>query len=235
MNRLKNIIFFVSALPFIAFAAEPTENFVKEVLLRVDAEYWQGIGGDKPPRGYMLRCEIDINGDGRKELFLASTLESEEYEAVWTIYSPDAQQNYVKIASGIMFSPVDGFYLRTSDSERELQNVYYNPKFAFGRIDRYSIPANGAVTHAKQELSAEQLTKLDADNWKEAFGIGNEVKPAISKVLLAEYANNHAIQWRSYKTNLGVTEQNQDPADASAIVANSGFTLQSAKQLLGVP
>jgi hypothetical protein len=98
-------------------------------------------------------------------------------------------------------------------------------------IDRYAVVANGSVTHTTQELTPEQIVQLDADNWKATFGIGNEVKPAISKVLLAEYANNHAVQWRSYKTDLGVTEQNQDPADVSAIAANNGFTLQAAKQL----
>lgn len=233
-NTLLSLLF-AATLPLAATAADPTEQFAKELVSRADAEYWREISGDKPPGGYLIRFEFDINGDGREELFLASTLEGEEYEHAWTIYTPDTQQNFSRIASDVVLSPVRGFYFKVNGSQRELQTVLKNPKFSLGVIDRYAVDANGSVTHTKQELTPEQIGQLDTDNWKETFGIGNEVKPTVSKVLLAEFANNHAVQWRAYKTDLGVTEQNQDPADASAIAANSGFTLQNAKQLLGVP
>ena len=229
------LLLFAASFPLGATAVEPTEQFAKELVARVDAEYWREISGDKPAGGYLLRFEFDVNADGRNEIFLASTLEGEEYEHAWTIYSPDAQQDYSKIASDVVLSPIRGFYYKTNGSQRELQTVYRNPKFGLGVIDRYAVAASGSVTHTKQELTPEQIGQLDADNWKETFSIGNEVKPTVSKVLLAEYANSHSVQWRAYKTDLGVTEQNQDPADASAIAANSGFTLQNAKQLLGVP
>lgn len=234
MNYIKPILIsFLSMLPFSVFADDPTEQFTKELISRVDAEYWRGIVRDKPAGGYLLRFEYDITGDGRKELFLASSLEAGEGTYNWSIYSPDAQQGYTKIAADVIIPPVDGFYLK-SVGARELQTVYKNQKFSLGIINRYAVPSAGNVIHTKQELTAEQITQLDADNWKETFSIGAEVKPTISKVLLAEYANNRSVQWRPYKTDLGVTDQNKDPADASAIAANSGFTLQAAKQLLGV-
>lgn len=235
MSHIKPIlIFLLSLLPFIGFAADPTEQFAKNLLAGVDAEYWRGIARDKPPGGYLLRFEHDITGDGRKELFLASSLETDEGACAWSIYSPDAQQNYTKIGSNVVIPLGDGFYFKSAGAQRELQAVYKNQKFGLGIIDRYSVSSAGIVTHTKQELTAEQITQLDADNWKETFGIGEEVKPTVSKVLLAEYANNRSVQWRAYRTDLGVTDQSSDPADANAIAANSSFTLQIAKQLLGV-
>jgi hypothetical protein len=234
-NVMLLVLLLLVAFRMSALAADPIESFSKELLTRVDEQYWWGLKEDKPAGGYLFRFEYDITGDGRNEVFLASSLEEDEGTYAWSIYSPDAQQNYTKIASGVVIPPVHGFYFKTNGSQRELQTIYRNQKFGLGVIDRYAVVANGSVTHTTQELTPEQIVQLDADNWKATFGIGNEVKPAISKVLLAEYANNHAVQWRSYKTDLGVTEQNQDPADVSAIAANNGFTLQAAKQLLGVP
>jgi hypothetical protein len=83
-------------------------------------------------------------------------------------------------------------------------------------------------------LTAAQLTQLEAENWKVTFAIGDEIKPAVSKVLLAEYANNRTAQWRPYKSEHGVLGQNSDPADASAIAAHATFSVQTAKQLLGL-
>lgn len=235
MNYIKPcLLVLLLAFRVNAVAADPTESFAKELLSRVDEQYWWGYKEDKPPGGYLFRFEHDITGDGRKELFLASSLEADEGTYTWSIYSPDAQQTYTKIAADVVIPPVHGFYLRAG-SQRELQTVYKNPKFGLGIIDRYAIPSTGSVTHTKQELTADQINQLDTSTWKVTFNIGTEVKPNVSKVLLAEYANNRSVQWRAYKTDLGVTDQNQDPADASAIAANSGFTFQAAKQLLGVP
>jgi hypothetical protein len=234
-NAIMVVIFLLVASGLSALAVDPVESFAKELLTRVDEQYWWGTKEDKPAGGYLFKFEYDITGDGRNEIFVASSLEEDEGSYAWSIYSPDAQQVYTKIASGVAIPPVHGFYFKTNGSQRELQTVYRNQKFGLGVIDRYVVAASGSVTHTKQELTPEQIGQLDADNWKETFSIGNEVKPTVSKVLLAEYANSHAVQWRAYKADLGVTEQNQDPADASAIAANSGFTLQNAKQLLGVP
>ena len=234
MLKTRLLIFLVLAFPFIASGVDPTEGFAKDVVTRMDAEYWRGIGGDKPPGGYLMRCEFDVTGDGRNEVFLATTVECGEHEAVWTIYSPDAQQNYTKIASGVRFSPTAGFYFRVSGSNRELQTVDYIPKFAFGVIDRYSVSPGGAVTHTKLKLNAEQIKQMEADNWKETFTIGDEIKPTTTKILLSEYANNRAIQWRPYKLELGILDQNTDPADGAAISTYAAFSLQTAKQLFGL-
>lgn len=235
MNCIKlSLLLLLLALRVDSLAADSVESFAKNLLSRVDEQHWWGINEDKPPGGYLLRFEQDITGDGRKELFLASSLESEAGACAWSIYSPDAQQNYTEIGTNVVIPPGDEFYFKSAGAQRELQTVYKNEKFGLGIIDRYSVPSAGSVTHTKQELTAEQITQLDADNWKETFGIGEEIKPTVSKVLLAEYANNRSVQWRPYKTDLGVTDQNNDPADASAIAANSGFTLQNAKQLFGV-
>jgi hypothetical protein len=235
---MKNVILLAVVLLFASrigtLAADPIESFTKELLVRADEQYWWGIKEDKPAGGYLFKLEYDVTGDGRNEVFVASSLEEDEGAYAWSVYSPDTQQNYVKIASGVVVPPVHGFYFKVNGSQRELQLVYRNPKFGLAVIDRYAIAVNGSVTRSTQELTTDQILQLDASNWKESFAIGNEVKPTISKVLLAEYANNHAVQWRAFKNDLGVTEQNQDPADARAIGENSGFTLQNAKQLEGV-
>lgn len=235
---MKNVMLLVSWLLFAsgmsALAADPVESFVKELLGKVDEQYWWGIKEDKPAGGYLFKLEHDVTGDGRPEVFVASSLEEDEGAYVWSIYSPDTKQDYAKIASGVVVPPVHGFYFKVNGSQRELQTVYRNLKFGLAVIDRYTIAIDGSVTHATQELTPDQIVQLDASNWKESFGIGNEVKPTISKVLLAEYANNRDVQWRAFKSHLGVTEQNRDPADASAIGGNSGFTLENAKQLKGV-
>jgi hypothetical protein len=154
MRKLITFLIQICILPLIAFAVDSTEDYTKELLGRTDVEYWRDKNGHNPPGGYLFRCEYDITGDGRNELFLASTLECEEYEIVWTVYSPDAQQNFTKIGSGISFRPADGFYLKISGTQRELQTVYRNAKFGLGIINRYTIPASGALTHVKHELTA---------------------------------------------------------------------------------
>ena len=217
-----------------ALAADPVEGFVKDLLVKVDEQYWWGIKEDRSAGGYLFKLEYDVTGDGRREVFVASSLEEDEGACVWNIYSPDAQQNYAKLASGVVIPPVHGFYFKVNGSQRELQTVYRNLKFGLVVIDRYKIVSDGGLTRATQELTPDQIVQLDESNWKESFGIGNEVKPTISKVLLAEYAINRDVQWRAFKNHLGVTEQNRDPADASAIGGNSGFTLENAKQLMGV-
>jgi hypothetical protein len=235
MNRIAlSLIALIEALQSGVVAADPAEDFVKALLPRVDEQHWWGLDEKKPSGGYLVRFEYDITGDGRREVFIASSLEADEESYSWTIYSPDAQQNYTRIGAGITIPPDPGFYLKASGTQRELQTVYKNLKFTIGIIDRYTVPTGGPITHAKQELTAEQITQLDADNWKESFAIGEEVKPTVSKVLLAEYANNRAVQWRPYKPDLGVLEQNTDPADAAAIANALGFTLKIAKQMLGV-
>lgn len=212
----------------------PVQDFVTVLLPRVDEQHWWGFDEKKPPGGYLVRFEHDITGDGRSEVFVASSLEADEEAYSWTIYSPDSEQSYSTIASGVTIPPHVGFYL-VSGPKRELQTVYSNPKFGVATIERYSIQDRGALTHNKQELTGAQVAQLGADDWKKTFTIGDEVKPEVSKVLLAEYALNRAVEWRRYNPELGVLGQNSDPADSVAIAAHADFSLQTAKQLAGRP
>jgi len=179
--------------------------------------------------GYLLRMQVEVTGDDRPELFVASTLQSSKYAHVWHVYDVTGDgelRPYRTTLSFISATPrtekgmqfldlfpfADEERLRISD-EKPYRVVHYS----------FSYPTVKETTSFVSEADAIRLQP-------------NEVSqlPKLQAILLADYLANPDAKWSQ------VVELKRDagdyyfrPEDKERATKNVAFTPQAALSLLG--
>lgn len=178
--------------------------------------------------GYLVRKAMDVTGDGRPELFVASTLQSTRHEQIWTVFdvAKDGtlrpycttleQSSAWPIVEGdkthlVYVLPPDKERMRKSD-----ENLYpvYRFAFTFPEIKKSLSYVSEAEAAKLGPSASEQLPKLQA-------------------ILLADYLTNPDAKWAD------VTEWKLDAndcffrqEDTERAKKNTDFTPQAALAML---
>ena len=180
--------------------------------------------------GYLLRKAMDVTGDGRPELFVATTLQSTRHEQTWTVFdvAEDGtlrpyrttleQSSAWPIVEGdkthlVYVLPPDKERMRESDEK--LYPVY---RFAF------------MFPEIKESLS--YVSEAEVDKLRPS---ASEQLPKLQAILLADYLTKPNAKWAD------VTEWKLDandcffrPEDTERAMKNMDFTPQAALAMLGL-
>lgn len=215
-------------------ANDPVAMFAQQLLQQRGNNVWfvEDDAQPIPKGGYLYRFDVDLNGDGQMEVFVATSLDVDRKGELWSIFKKDAGGEYQKIR--------DSFFLG-SDLRMKVENgirkySFYVPQkqteggsyFGYFWLD-----ARGAwhdETHALTETKQATMDGNDADtlgtNGKpdeqkiaQKLNLGAPVTIAIKKALLAKYSQNSATPWRDIKTDFTLSQQYKDPADATDIAS----------------
>jgi len=179
--------------------------------------------------GYLLRAWMDVNGDGRKELFVATTLQSAKYKQSWRAF--EILENgialpYNEVLEYSFAWPVTQdektclVYVAPPDRERLKVNderPYPVHRFTFNYPE-----IKKEISYANQQ-EAEQLRQIDPTQL-----------PKLEAILLADYLTNPEAQWTKaveFKMDANdcyYLEESKERAEQ-----NSAFTPQVALSRLG--
>ncbi|MGC4016697.1 MAG: hypothetical protein QM755_19605 [Luteolibacter sp.] len=202
---------------------EPLSDFVAVIRANDPDEVWF-VGGDEdviPKGGYLLRFRLDLDGDGRQELFLGSSLEGfgcDRKGNHWACYRQDDAGRWhrltrdVFIGSDLRRSVVDG---RKRYSNYTPQREWEGGSF----VGFFWLGKDGAWNESFSKLTPEKKEELGDDSAKVAdyFGQGKEVKRHIEKLLLAQYVQNPAAAWKPTKDDYSMGQQYLDLVDKADI------------------
>jgi hypothetical protein len=215
-------------------ANDPVAVFTQQLLQQRGNNVWFVEDDTQPiPKGgYLYRFDLDINGDGQSEAFIATSLDVERKGELWNVFKKDAGGEYQKIK--------DSFFLG-SDLRMKIENgirkysFYVPQKQTEGGsyLGYFWLDAGGAWHDETHVLTdAEQATidgndadtlgtdgKPDEQKIAQKLNLGVPVTIAIKKVLLAKFSQNSASPWRDVKTDFTLSQQYKDPADAADIAS----------------
>jgi hypothetical protein len=151
---------------------------------------------------------------------------------LWTVFRKGPEETYAVIGTKVILDPAEGFYLTSFNNVPQIKTAFVKPP-DFGIIFTYTLGADNKIGEVSRKLSAaEANTLINDDNAEQIFELGQIKKPAVQKILLAEYLKVPKAPWRPYQANLGVLAQEEDPADAAALKHTKEFTVEDAKALL---
>ncbi|MCW1885475.1 hypothetical protein OKA04_12110 [Luteolibacter flavescens] len=223
-------------LLFSPLEASVRDSAIDELLLPMVLSYVQGGHNDKIKwddnrnGGYLLRLEMDVTGDGRSEVFIASTLNSNRWGHSWDVF--DFTENRMlrpydeSISFGIARSVTkngqtsldeypfgDKERLRVSD-EKPYEIIQY--WFSFPRI-----------TEDKIYVSEEEAIKIRSANPREL--------PNLQAILLADYLVDPDAKWKDV-VGYGIDMSDCWYLDEDKVRAenNTDFTPQVALLHLGL-
>jgi hypothetical protein len=212
--------------------ADPVTDFVAKLVNSSSvSSKWTGESDDEPNGGYLFRFAYDIDGDGTPEWFVSSSMEADKHACSWAVYKKGAGDTYDIVGTNVILNPDEGFYLTSFNNIPQIKTIFVKPP-NFGVIKIYSFGADGKIGAITRKLSAAEANQLiNDDNAEQIFQLGEAKKPAIEKILLAEYLKVPQAQWRPYKADLGILAQQKDPADATALSYTNQFGVDDGKAL----
>lgn len=144
-------------------------------------DVWKNTGSG----GYLFRFWLDVNNDGKKELFLASSLWANNLSADWTVYreQPDgslvAYENTMKVPMTqlvLQKTPQGIAFLSWSQD----QGNYF--------LDRYEFKENQIVRSLK-EVPENVIRSLETGQNVE------KITPQLEAIYIADFLRNPRKQW----------------------------------------
>lgn len=221
------LVFILACSTVSVKATHPILDFIGSVLN--DSETltnWAGEESSQPNGGYLYKFEYDIDSDGKSDLFLSSSISRCDKSCSWTVYIQNQNGTYTKVGNGMLIAPEPGFLSTQSPSGRPQIVTTFIVGTDSGITDIQELSVQGSLVLTRQQLDKDQIANYKGNQ------NGTKVKPAVKKVLLAEYLKVQSPQWRSYDKNFGPTAQQNDPADANALSYADDFMFEDAQSLL---
>ena len=221
-------------------AGDPVADFVHELRQERnhDDVWWveQSLDPAPPKGGYLFRMELDMNGDGVKELFLATSRDCDRHGYRWTLYRKGADGDYHKVDL-IVF----GLYPRMKVVNGIRQYSLYHPRKerdggAYFSI--YWMDEAGALHEEERVLTEDEkeIENGEDPDTQDADGnpvqakidaklkMGTTLQLQVQKVTLGKYLQNKDTPWRPAILELQLDGQQHDPADAADIASLKNWT-----------
>ena len=218
-----------------ARAVDPITSFTQELIAKRRDEVWFVSSDERathPKGGYLYRFELDLNGDGQTEVFVATSLDVTRKGELWSVLKKDAAGAYRRIKDSLFL----GSDLRMKIENGIRKYSFYVPQKELeggNYLGYFWLDASGALHDETHVLTdAEQATmdgndpdvlgadgKPDEHKIAQKLNLGSSVPLAIKKVLLAKYSQNSAAPWRDVKADFTLSQQYKDPADAADIAS----------------
>jgi len=234
---LSFVILLLGSFADTCLANDPIAVFVRQLLQQRGNNVWFVDDDTQPiPKGgYIYRFELDLNGDGQTEVFVATSMDVDRKGELWSIFKKDPSGEFQKIKESLFL----GSDLRIADENGIRKYSFYVPLkqteggsyLGFFWLDATGVwhDTTHVLTDAEQgTMDGNDANTLGADGKPDELKIaqklnlGAPVTIAIKKVLLAKYTQNSGSPWRDVKTDFTLAQQYKDPADAADIdsVAN---------------
>lgn len=180
--------------------------------------------------GYLLRKSMDVTGDGRPEIFIASTLHSDRSGHSWNVFDVADDGTKRPYEGSFRF----GYALPVTDSgERYLiKTVFDKERFRGGdeeqpyRLIRYlfTFPEISETTTYVSEDGAVKLQPADPGEL-----------PKLQAMLLADYLTNPDAKWSDVtELKLDASDSYYLEEDKERAEKNTAFTPQVALSQLGM-
>lgn len=180
--------------------------------------------------GYLIRKLMDVTGDGRPELFVASTLQSSRNAHVWQVFD---------VTDNGDFHPYNTTLNSISGTPRTENGHHSLNLFPFADQERlrishekpycvvhysFSYPTINKTTSYLSEADAMRLQPHDMSQL-----------PKLQVILLADYLTKPNAEWTDV-TEMGVDANDCFflPDDKERAIKNTSFTPHEAIRLLGV-
>lgn len=168
------------------------DDFLKPIVSKIakdpDLERW--TWKDNRNGGYLLRRFVDVNGDGRSEAFIVSTLESAKYVHVWHVFNVGtfgSMKPYEKTLRHYSAVPVkeDGktCLLELPGPDKERMRISDPNPYP---VHRYSF-VFPKIEEVRSWVSEEEHISLEKDYERRL--------PQMEAILLADYLNDPAAEW----------------------------------------
>lgn len=237
---MKKIIILIT-LSLLALSAsygnDPVQLFVNDLAQTRGANRWfvEDNSVPSPKGGYIYRFELDVDGDGQKEMFVSSSLDADKKGESWSVYRKKANGDYVKIkdsylmGSALMAKVKDGikkysFYIPL----RQQDGGSYFGYFWLDTSGSWQDQTHDFTDSEQSMVEGSDSSVLGTNglpDWSkiaQKLDLGTPVAITIQKVLLAKFTQNASTAWRNVNTNFTLSQQYLDPADATDIssVAN---------------
>jgi len=220
----------VSAFPLIGFADQDAaiNSYLKPIISSIANDSnlggwtWETNGNG----GYLLRMEMDVNGDGQKEIFLTTSLTAVKRSAKWTVFDVDTSGTMRAYARSIEL-PADSvwpssdqtspslIYVAAPSREREQASEtatfpVYRFTFAFPDIEKSLSYATEEDVASLRPTDQERLPKLHA-------------------VLLTDYLTGTNAVWADVEEwKMGANDIFFRPEDHDRTSTNTAFTPEVA-------
>ena len=182
------------ACPLIGSAQKVTAiaDYLKPIVSKIAADpnvggwTWETNGNG----GYLLRVQMDVTGDDRPEVFIASTLESTKHAQSWTIFDVDVDGSMRPYNRSLEYSfawPVTESGLKhliyVSRPDRERERVSEDKTYAVYRF-AFAFPE---IKESISYASEEEAAKLSQANPSQL--------PKLQAILLADYLTKPDATW----------------------------------------
>lgn len=235
MKSIKIIFISLLVLSCAARAADPVGSFAQELIAKRAGEVWFVPNDERaaiPKGGYLYRFELDLDGDGEMEVFIATSLDVERKGELWSIFKKNTADDYHKLSGSCFLGSelrmkvengIRKYSFYVPQKEQEGGNYFgYFWLDAAGEWHEETHVLTDVEQATKDGSDADTLGadgKPDDEKIAEKLNLGNSVALTIKKVLLAKYSQNAAAPWRDVKADLSLAQQYRDPADASDIAS----------------
>lgn len=200
----------------------------KEVAKQGNSSAWKGAGNG----GYVIRFDLDVTGDGRKEAFISCSLASSGSYADWEVMSVEENGEMRPYADRLQLS-VDGLWVVDNEGQRNLFQEFapseedqrstpqedwlypvYRYSFSFPRTD---------ITKYKWNFSEVQSSREQRD----VDGIDVKV------ILLSSYLNDREAKWIDVdEWRVNMNDYFFVPGDSDKLALNSSLTPEVALSLI---
>lgn len=178
--------------------------------------------------GYLLRLDMDVTGEGRTEMFIASTLESTKHEHYWIIFDVNKDGIARPYSQRLRFSsawPIEEngktllMYIGAPNKEMQRDNVEkaypaFKYEFSFPKIDSRTFYVDQATAYSSASAGENHRSQMLA-------------------ILLYDYVMLPQAPWVDAKTLLcDATDRYFRPEDKERAMRNTTFTPQVALAML---
>lgn len=238
---MKNTLLAIASAAFFttsAFASDAVSLFVTELLRVRSDEVWfvpSRLKDEVPKGGYLLKLDLDVNGDGENEVLVATSLDVDRKGEVWSVFKK-GNPNDIQLTNELFL----GGDLRMKVEGRTRKFSFYVPQKqteGSSYFGYFWLDAGGAwhdETHTLSDTEQATMDGEDADTMgldgkpdqqkiAQKLNLGTPVAVSIKKVLLAKYVQNPVVPWRDVKTDFTLSQQYKDPLDAADIASTSNW------------
>ncbi len=224
--------------------SDPVRDYLKnnvnpETGELLEGEVWTGHSGAQPPGGYLLRFEAPIGLNASPVLFICLSVLSNQKRSTWSAYTSIDKAKYMLASDSVEFGSIPTFYLLTpkDNGMRGLAEIYTGKETY--SVFTYSVDVTGhlqvgnlpGISRNQDEEYSNPLEDKQIKSLLRNDNLNRKYVPRITKVLLAEYLQKPAIDWRPFNPEYGVTSQGADPYEKGVLNTTRGFTQRRASEL----
>jgi hypothetical protein len=184
MKILQTLAVLTAALIACRLSAALDENEIREFVKKRaasqvgDPYLWDAANSG----GYLFHFSADIDGDGRMEDFLGSTMMFNKNSGLWNIYSEGKLLGVVNLSS-------NRFLIIRKESSTHLPYGVSVSATMATVVDQ--VVADGRIKVEERAVSPDALESLN-EEWKKS---GQEIQPKISAILLMDFVKG-GREWK---------------------------------------